>query len=114
MLPRVVGLRQATRLIFTAAKVDAEEARQLGLLTSIVSAESLEAEAAKTAARFAKSPQRAIKLAKGLLGASLASSLRDQLRAEKNGIVECVQDPDFAEGVNSFIEKRPVRFPSTL
>jgi 2-(1,2-epoxy-1,2-dihydrophenyl)acetyl-CoA isomerase len=114
LLPRVVGLRQATRLIFTAAKVDAEEARQIGLLTSIVSAESLEAEAAKTAARFAKSPQRAIKLAKGLLGASLGSSLRDQLRAEKNGIVECVQDPDFAEGVNSFIEKRPVRFPSTL
>jgi len=112
LLPRVVGTREARRLLFTAAKVDAPEAKELGLLTSIVSGETLDAEAVKLAQRFTKSPQRAIRTAKQLLGASLDATLSAQLTAEAAGIVDCVCDPDFAEGVHSFLEKRPTKFPS--
>jgi len=113
LLPQVVGLRRARTLLLTAAKVDADEALQLGILHRIVAADTLEDEAAKMAARFARAPQRAIRLAKQMVNATPDRSLAEQLDAETAGIVECVGDDDFAEGVSAFMEKRAASFPST-
>jgi 2-(1,2-epoxy-1,2-dihydrophenyl)acetyl-CoA isomerase len=113
LLPQVVGVRMARTLLLTAAKVDAEEARHLGLLSRIVPAATLEDEAMKQATRFARAPQRAVVLAKTLTNASARQSLAESLDGETAGIVACVGDDDFAEGVRAFIEKRPAVFPST-
>lgn len=112
-LPKVVGERMARKLLLTAAKVDADEALRLGMLHQVVEAEKLEEEAMKIARRFARAPQRAIKLAKTLLEQSSRRSITEQLDAERAGIVACVVDDDFEEGVNAFLEKRAADFPST-
>lgn len=112
LLPRAVGLRQAKRLVLTAARLDANEAKQIGLINRLVNPDMLQAEAAKAAAKFAKGPRRAVHAAKALLEASLEADLAMQLQAETRALVACVQDPDFAEGVQAFVERRPVRFPS--
>jgi 2-(1,2-epoxy-1,2-dihydrophenyl)acetyl-CoA isomerase len=114
LLPQAVGVRAARRLLLTAAKVDADEALKIGLLDEIVAAGTLEEQSMKVARRFAKAPQRAIRTAKRLLAASAngGGSLSDRIAAETAGIIACVGEDDFDEGVRAFIEKRPASFPS--
>lgn len=111
-LPRAVGLRTARTLLLTAAKLDASEAYRLGILSRVVAAESLEEELLSMARRLAAAPQCAITSAKRLVNAALERPLAEQLRAETAQIVQCVADPDFAEGVRAFLEKRRTEFPS--
>jgi 2-(1,2-epoxy-1,2-dihydrophenyl)acetyl-CoA isomerase len=112
LLPAVVGERMARMLLLTAAKVDAPEALRLGILHRIVPAEALDSESLKTAQRLARAPQRAVTLAKQLLKGASAKPLAEQLDAETAGIVACVGDADFSEGVRAFMEKRSAIFPS--
>lgn len=113
VLPQVVGTRTARMLLMTAAKVDAAQALQLGILHAVVGADVLEDKAMKMARRLARAPQRAITLAKTMINAAPDRTLAEILDAETAGIVACVGDSDFGEGVRAFIEKRPAIFPST-
>lgn len=112
LLPQVVGERMARTLLLTAAKVDADEAQGLGMLHRIVDAEALEDEAMKMARRLARAPQLAIRSAKQMLTAAPFRTIGERLDAETAGIVACVADDDFAEGVGAFLEKRASSFPS--
>jgi 2-(1,2-epoxy-1,2-dihydrophenyl)acetyl-CoA isomerase len=112
LLPQVVGLRAARSLVLTGARVKAEEALRLGLLSRIVDAAALEVEAAKLAARLGKAPQRAVRSAKRLVNASAGQSLGAQMDAETAAVADCVADDDFTEGVRAFMEKRKPDFPS--
>lgn len=112
VLPKAVGERMARTLMLTGATVKADEALRLGILTRIVAPESLEEEAAEQARRFARAPQRAIRLTKRMIAAGAHRTLAEKLDAETAGIIECVGDPDFDEGIRAFIEKRVARFPS--
>jgi 2-(1,2-epoxy-1,2-dihydrophenyl)acetyl-CoA isomerase len=114
LLPRVVGSREASRLILTAARIEASEALRLGLVSRLVPSADLEPEVDKLAHRLAGAPQAAMRSAKVLLRRSSSTSLADQLDDERAGIVACVGDPDFTEGVQAFMEKRAAVFPSTL
>jgi 2-(1,2-epoxy-1,2-dihydrophenyl)acetyl-CoA isomerase len=113
LLPQVVGLRTARSLVLTGARVKAEEALRLGLLSRMVEAEALGEEAARQAARLAGAPQVAARSAKRLINASPGQALDLQMDAETAAIAECVADDDFAEGVQAFMEKRKPDFPST-
>ncbi|HUD94480.1 enoyl-CoA hydratase/isomerase family protein [Sphingobium sp.] len=113
VLPQVVGVRMARTLLLTAAKVDAQEAFRLGILHRIVAPDALEEEAMKIALRLACAPQHAITRAKKLVNDASGQSLAEILDAETDGIVACVGDPDFEEGVRAFLEKRNAIFPST-
>jgi 2-(1,2-epoxy-1,2-dihydrophenyl)acetyl-CoA isomerase len=112
VLPQVVGVRMARTLLMTAAKLDSDAALRLGIVNEIVPAEELDAKALKIAKRFAKAPQHAVKTAKAMINATAHRSLDEILDAERAGIVGCVSDPDFDEGVRAFLEKREAAFPS--
>lgn len=112
LLPKVVGERRAKELVLTAAKVDADEAYRIGLASRIVPSDELHAAARAQARRFARAPVGAAREAKRLIASSGARSARDQLLAERDGIVAAVGEPDFVEGVRAFLEKRQAEFPS--
>lgn len=113
LLPRIVGWREARRLVLGAARVTADEAVKLGLLGSLHLSENLEAQARKLALRYARAPQFALRAAKRLFNGPLLAELSDQLRAETAALSEAVATDDFAEGVTAFVEKRRADFPST-
>lgn len=112
VLPQVVGVRMARALLLSAAKLDAEEALRLGMLNDIVPPDELDAKALKIAKRFAEAPQLAFKTTKAMINATPHRTLNEMLDAERAGIVSCVSDDDFDEGVRAFLEKRQAAFPS--
>lgn len=106
LLPRAVGARRAAELILTAARLGAEEACRIGIVSRLVAAPLLEQEAADQAGRLADAPTQVIRSTKALLALNAMTTLQVQLDAERDAIVACVARPAFAEGVRAFIEKR--------
>lgn len=112
LLPRVVGMRRATELVLTAAKVDAAEAYRIGIVSKLVAPDVLQDEALRQAKRFARAPVGVVRTAKRLIACGGGRSDADQLEAERDAIVASVGEPDFEEGVRAFLDKRAAVFPS--
>jgi len=109
-LPRVVGLKAARKLAMTAARISATEARALGIVDEILATESLEEGVTALMQRFNTAALRAIGRSKRLLLQSGRSTLSEQMEAEVSALGACVAEPDFAEGVRAFLDKRPPSF----
>jgi enoyl-CoA hydratase/carnithine racemase len=110
MLPRLVGLSKALELTLLGARIDADEAKRLGLVARVVPPDALEAEADDLAQRIAAGPPIAIRHMKRLLHASLEKTFAEAFREEGEAQLECLRSEDFLEGVMAFFEKRPAHF----
>lgn len=109
-LPRLVGLRKASELALLGERFDATTAATLGLVNRVVPLAELNREAEALAARLASGPAAALARTKALLQSSFEHSLEQQLAAEKRAFAACAAEPDFAEGLAAFAEKRKARF----
>ena len=109
-VPRAVGLKAAMEMVLLNEAMPAEQALQLGLINRIVPEAALEAEAMALAARIAAGPRVSQAHAKRLMRQSFATGFDDQLDAEKAAFMDCAAQPDFAEGVLAFLERRAPRF----
>lgn len=109
-LPRLVGLRRAKEIAMLGERIPAAEAVPLGLAYKVVPRDTLESEAASFAARLAAGPTRAYANTKALLHASFGRTLVEQMDAEVASFAECASNPDFAEGVKAFVERRKATF----
>jgi 2-(1,2-epoxy-1,2-dihydrophenyl)acetyl-CoA isomerase len=110
LLPRAVGYGRALELSITGRRVDAEEAVRIGLAHRVVPAESFPGELEGLAASFAEGPTRAIGATKRLLSEAVGSTLAETLEREAMVQAEMAGSPDFAEGVQAFLDKRTARF----
>lgn len=109
-LPRLVGLRRAQELFLTNRRLTAPEALEWGLLTSVVPAPEVDAEAERLARTLAAGPTRSFGGMRRLLRRSFDTGLHDQLAAEQRSITEVARTADTLEGVNAFTERRRPRF----
>jgi len=109
-LPRLVGLRKAMEIALLGERFDAAEALRLGLVNRVVPAATLEAETLVLAQRLAAAPAQSVAQMKRLLRISFEHDLRGQLDAERSAFLACAATPDFGEGVDAFLGKRPPRF----
>lgn len=109
-LPRLIGLARAKELMFGAEAVDAERALELGLVNRVVPAERLMEEALEVAGKLAAGPTRAIGMMKRMLNSSFESDLLTALDRESTLQGIAVATADAAEGVTSFLQKRPPEF----
>jgi enoyl-CoA hydratase/carnithine racemase len=105
-LPRLVGPGKAKELIFTSARIDAEEAFRIGLCEQLVSDEELDEVAEKLAEKIAAQPPLAIKNAKRAVNAALDEPIADGLRVEANGQAQCLPSEDMKEAIAAFVEQR--------
>lgn len=110
MLPRLVGWKRATELLFTGELVSAKAAAAMGMINSVWPDDALMSNAMAMAEKLAQAPTAAIAEIKKLLDASAANDLRSQLDLERETQIESGKTKDFVEGVSAFLEKRPPRF----
>ena len=110
LLPRYVGLLRARELMYTGRFVDVHEAVALGLVLRAVPDEEVLAEASAFAAELASAPTRAIQFTKALLEQSFGTGLAHAMEQELVYQSVLSQTDDVAEGLASFLEKRPPRY----
>jgi 2-(1,2-epoxy-1,2-dihydrophenyl)acetyl-CoA isomerase len=110
LLPRTVGMQRAKELIWTARRVNADEALQLGIVNYVVEHEDLMPFVMKLAEQIADAPPFAVGMGKTLMARSLESSLQDMLQYEGLTQAICLRSEDHQEGVKAFYEKRPPKF----
>jgi enoyl-CoA hydratase/carnithine racemase len=107
-LPRLVGAANAAQLIWTAARIDAEAAEQLGLVNLLVDADDLERVAGDLAASIAAQPPIAVRAAKRAVRAAVSGlSIREGLVVEAEGQAECIRSDDMREAITAYVEQRP-------
>ena len=110
ILPRLVGLQKAKELVFTARKVPAEEAKQMGLVYAVVPEDRLMDEVRAFAGRFRHASTTAIGLAKNVLNQSFNLDHRTVLELEAMAQAVAQGTPYHAEAVRRFAEKLPPMF----
>ena len=111
LLPRLVGASVAAELILTGRFIDAERARELGLVATVVPDAALEAAARKLVEDLLATSPLGLRLSKECLNASLdAGSMEAVVGMEDRNQVLCTQTRDFREGIQAFLEKRPAKF----
>lgn len=111
-LPRVVGISQAMEWVATGRVFDADEAHRGGLVSRVVSEAELMPTARRLAAEIATNTSAvAVGLSRQLLWSMLgAQTPWEAHRIDSRALYELGQGPDVAEGVMSFLEKRPPEF----
>jgi len=106
-LPRLVGIGKACELVFTGQTVDAQEAKEIGLVNRVVSPEKLMEETFTMADRIVRMPPLALMISKRALYQGLrAPDLASQLQYETLALVHLFGTADHEEGVRSFLDKR--------
>jgi enoyl-CoA hydratase/carnithine racemase len=112
MLPRLVGPARALDLLLSGRVVLAEEAAAMGLVNRVVPAESALDEALAYARELAtySSPASMATMKRQVYG-DLERGLEESVADANRLMLESFSQPDFAEGVASFVERREPRFP---
>ncbi|MCG8469877.1 MAG: enoyl-CoA hydratase family protein [Gemmatimonadetes bacterium] len=106
MLPRIIGLGRATELLMTGDFTDAHEAHRIGLYNRVVpDGQALEA-ATTFAVRLAAGPSAALAVTKEALEREAHMTLDEALEAEASVQATCMEDPNFREAYEAFVEKR--------
>ncbi len=115
-LPRVVGISQAMEWVATGRVFDAAEALRGRLVSRVVPDAELLDTAYDLAHEIADHTSGvSVAVSRQLLWSMLsATSPWDAHRAESRALVELGGGPDAAEGVASFLEKRPAAFTAPL
>jgi enoyl-CoA hydratase len=109
-LPRVVGRAKALELILSADIIDAGEALEIGLVSKIVSPETLAAEVGSMAREMATRGPVALRYAKEAVNKGLDLTLEQGLRLEADLYFLLHTTADRTEGIRAFLEKRPPQF----
>ena len=109
-LPRLIGLRRTRELMLTNRILDANEAREIGIVDKVVADDSLMATAIKQAEIFSKGPTKAYGATKRLLQETWNSGLETQMDRETRMISNLAKTDDAQEGIDAFIKKRKPTF----
>lgn len=115
-LPRIVGISKSLEWTFSGKVFNAEEALDGGLIRSIHSKDSLMDEAKKIANEIIENTSPvSVSMTRQMLWKMLgADHPMEAHKVDSRAIYELGKGEDTKEGVNSFLEKRPPKFPSKV
>jgi enoyl-CoA hydratase/carnithine racemase len=111
LLPRMIGLTRANELLLTSRVFLAEEALSLGLVNSVLQADQLIPFVTKFAHDMISSVSPgSLRETKRQIYSDLHRDVATSVDESRAHIERMVKEPDFAEGVAAFLEKRPPRW----
>ena len=107
LLPRLVGLGHATRLLMLGDTVDAEEAERIGLVSLLAGKDTFDDEVGALAGRLASGPVQAYAQTKALLTREQDMSLSAAIELEAMTQALLMKGEDYAEFHAAFNAGRP-------
>ncbi len=108
-LPQLVGKGKAFEMIFTAGMIDANEAKQYGLVNQVVPQAELMQKCEEIAGKIIKNSGDAIASAIRSVNAGFKDGV-DGFNTEIVEFGKCFGTPEFTEGTGAFMEKRKPSF----
>lgn len=109
-LSQVLGVLKAKELVYTARRMPADEANQLGLVTRLVADERLDETAMELAREAASGPTFAFGVAKKMFKSMRTPTLEAALDAEAWAQGLALMTEDHGEGARAFKDKRKPAF----
>jgi 2-(1,2-epoxy-1,2-dihydrophenyl)acetyl-CoA isomerase len=110
LLPRLVGMARARRMLLLGEKVGAADAADWGLIHQAVSRPELDGTVEELLERLASGPTVAIGLAKQALAFGQHATLSQSLTQELFNLELSCRTSDFKEGLEAFQQRRAPKF----
>lgn len=105
-LPRLIGTEAAKELIFTARRVSAQQALELGMVGKVVATGRAESEALLLAGRIAERGPVAVRSAKEAIDTGMEMDIGEAMTIERSMYARVLSTRDRSEGLLAFKEKR--------
>ncbi len=109
-LPQLVGKGRAMEMVMTAGMIDAETAKNYGLVNHVTTPEELIPLAEKIAGKIMRNSTVAIAKAIKAINANYKDG-KNGYKVEIKQFGKCFGTEDFKEGTTAFLEKRKADFP---
>lgn len=106
-LVRLIGRPRAIRYLYEGSLVPAEEARQWGLVDELVAPQQLRTRVQAYGEELAAKSPAALAAIRRTVTLGGGMSFDEGLAYELDAVVSLADGPDFAEGVEAFLAKRP-------
>ena len=113
-LARLIGRAKAKELCMTGEMIDAQQAKELGLVAKVFPAEELLEATMKTARLLAARSQGVLRSLKQVVNRGLDVDLKTGCAIEAEAFGLCFASEDSKEGVSAFLEKRKPDFKGSL
>jgi len=110
LLPRLIGVPAALRLLYSGDFLSAQDALDIGYVAKVVPPDDLMTAAREEAARFLTGSPLSQRLIKDLVYKGLEREVLVHLSNHVEALQQCFRSDDHKGGVAAFLERRPARF----
>ena len=108
---RNIGRKRSMELLLTGELIDASTALSWGLVNRVVPAAALDAEVARLASIILARSGKVVATGKRTFYRQIDQPLDPAYATTTESMVSSLLEPDAAEGIDAFIEKRPAQWP---
>ncbi len=109
-LPRLIGVGRAKRMLLTGAAIDAQEAKEFGLVTDLHNSEDLLPEAIRLAKLMASKAPLAIVATKRIANSAFDLSPKEGYVMQQKELEKLSKTQDHKEALTAFTQKRKPNF----
>jgi len=113
-LSRLVGKAIAKELCMTGRIINAQEAKEIGIVNKVFPADKLWEETIKVAKEIADKGKVSLRAIKRSIDRGFDLDLRSGCYMEADNFALCFASPDAKEGISAFLEKRAPKFKGKL
>ena len=110
LLPRIIGMQQALKLLYTGEIIDAAAALELGYVLEVVAPDELTGRVRALAEQVAGGSPHSQRYIKQLVHQGLTAPVSEHMQRHTEAMTACFKSDDHREGVASFLERRPAVF----
>ena len=110
ILPRLIGVQQALRLLYTGEMIDSRTALELGYVVDVLPSGDVLPAAMALANTIAAGSPHSLGLIKSLVHEGLTAPIGEHMERHTAALAACFKSDDHREGVASFLERRPAEF----